>query len=162
KESLSAKLDRRMITGERMMITHVYLKKGCLVPKHAHMNEQITYVLEGALRFRLGADGEQQVDVRTGEVLMIPGNLPHSAEALEGRARAAGAVDALACTAEQSDAASLEALVREVTQRLGEVDVLVVNGGGPKAGTYTQVERADWDAAYAGTLQSALRLVDAV
>jgi quercetin dioxygenase-like cupin family protein len=83
KESLSAKLDRRMITGERMMITHVYLKKGCLVPKHAHMNEQITYVLEGALRFRLGADGEQQVDVRTGEVLMIPGNLPHSAEALE-------------------------------------------------------------------------------
>jgi len=73
----------RMITGDRMMITHVYLKKGCLVPRHQHMNEQITYILEGALRFRLGANGDEQVDVRAGEVLHIPSNLPHSAEALE-------------------------------------------------------------------------------
>ena len=83
KENLSEKLQRRMITGERMMITHVYLKKGCVVPKHAHHNEQITYVLDGALRFRLGEDGAQQVDVRSGEVLTIPPNLPHTAEALE-------------------------------------------------------------------------------
>ncbi len=83
KERLSDKLDRRMITGDRMMITHVYLKKGCLVPRHQHMNEQITYVLEGALRFRLGASGDEQVDVRAGEVLHIPSHLPHSAEALE-------------------------------------------------------------------------------
>src|SRR5713101_2776426 len=83
KERLSEKLDRRIITGDRMMITHVYLKKGCLVPRHQHENEQITYVLEGALRFRLGADGAEQVDVRAGEVLTIPSNLPHSAEALE-------------------------------------------------------------------------------
>ena len=60
-----------------------YLKKGCVVPKHAHHNEQITYILDGALRFRLGADLEQQVDVHAGEVLVIPGNLPHTAEALE-------------------------------------------------------------------------------
>jgi quercetin dioxygenase-like cupin family protein len=65
------------------MITHVYLKKGCVVPRHHHMNEQITYVLEGALRFKLGAGGEEQVDVRAGEVLHIPSDLPHSAEALE-------------------------------------------------------------------------------
>src|SRR4029077_7675605 len=45
KERLSEKLDRRIITGDRMMITHVYLKKGCLVPRHQHENEQITYVL---------------------------------------------------------------------------------------------------------------------
>jgi len=83
KERLSEKLDRRIITAERMMITHVYLKKGCGVPRHQHENEQITYVLEGALRFRLGAEGAQQVDVRAGEVLTIPSNLPHSAEALE-------------------------------------------------------------------------------
>src|SRR5262245_63357278 len=61
RERLSEKLDRRIITGERMMITHVYLKKGCLVPRHQHENEQITYVLEGTLRFRLGADGAEQV-----------------------------------------------------------------------------------------------------
>ncbi|HZX95984.1 MAG TPA: cupin domain-containing protein [Myxococcales bacterium] len=83
RERLSEKLDRRMITGERMMITHVYLKKGCVVPRHQHANEQITYVLEGALRFRLGPAGDEQVDVRAGEVLTIPPDLPHSAEALE-------------------------------------------------------------------------------
>jgi quercetin dioxygenase-like cupin family protein len=83
KEHLSEKLDRRMITGDRMMITHIYLKKGCVVPKHHHENEQITYVLEGALRFKIGAKGEEQIDVRAGEVLHIPSNLPHSAEALE-------------------------------------------------------------------------------
>ena len=83
KERLSEKLERRMITGDRMMLTHVYLKKGCVVPRHQHHNEQITYVLEGALRFSLGSDGAQQVDVRAGEVLHIPSNLPHSAEALE-------------------------------------------------------------------------------
>jgi 3-oxoacyl-[acyl-carrier protein] reductase len=99
---------------------------------------------------------------REGAKLAVAARRGGKLEDVARRARAAGAVDAIACTAEQSDAASLEALVREVTQRLGEVDVLIVNGGGPKAGTYTQVERADWDAAYAGTLQSALRLVDAV
>jgi len=83
RERLSPNLERRMITGDRMMITHVYLKKGCVVPRHQHHNEQITYVLEGALRFILGSDGGQRVDVRAGEVLHIPSNLPHSAEALE-------------------------------------------------------------------------------
>jgi quercetin dioxygenase-like cupin family protein len=82
REHLNDKLDRRIITGDRMMITHVYLKKGCVVPRHQHENEQITYVLEGALRFTLGEKGEK-VDVNAGDVLCIPSNLPHSAEALE-------------------------------------------------------------------------------
>lgn len=83
REKLSEKLERRMVTGDRVMIAHIYLKKGCKVPPHQHHNEQLTYVLQGALRFRLGKDGEQQVDVRAGEVLHIPSNLRHSAEALE-------------------------------------------------------------------------------
>ena len=83
REKVSAMLDRRLITGDRMMLAHIYLKKGAVVPRHQHENEQITYVLQGALRFRLGADGAQQVDVRSGEVLTIPPNLPHTAEALE-------------------------------------------------------------------------------
>ncbi len=82
KEHLSDKLDRRMVTGDRMMIAHLYLKKGCIVPRHQHHNEQITYVLQGALRFTLGSDGEEVV-VRAGEVLHIPADLPHGAEALE-------------------------------------------------------------------------------
>ena len=83
KEQLNESIGRLMITGDRMMIAHIYLKKGSIVPRHHHHNEQITYVLEGALRFRLGAEGEQEVIVRSGEVLTIPPNLPHSAEALE-------------------------------------------------------------------------------
>jgi 3-oxoacyl-[acyl-carrier protein] reductase len=78
------------------------------------------------------------------------------------RAKAAGAADARAFTADQGDAESLARLVRDVESQLGAVEILVVNGGGPKPGTYTQVRPQDWDAAYAFTLQSALRLVDAV
>ena len=83
KEKVSAMLDRRLVTGDRIMLAHVYLKKGCVVPRHQHENEQITYILEGCLRFSLGDDGAQVVDVRAGEILHIPAHLPHSAEALE-------------------------------------------------------------------------------
>ena len=82
-ETLSPKLDRRFINGDRMMLAHVYLKKGCIVPKHHHENEQFTYILEGVLRFRIGDDGAEVVDVGAGEVLHIPSNVPHEAEALE-------------------------------------------------------------------------------
>lgn len=83
RERLSETLERRLITGERIMLAHVYLKKGAVVPRHAHDNEQLTYILEGALRFRLGEDGAEVIDVRAGEVLCIPPNVPHQAEALE-------------------------------------------------------------------------------
>ena len=83
REELSSEIGRRLITGDSMMIAHVYLAKGAVVPKHSHHNEQITYILEGVLRFRLGDDESQQVDVASGEVLHIPANLPHTAVALE-------------------------------------------------------------------------------
>lgn len=76
-------IDRRVIVGERMMLAHVYLKKGSIVPRHSHENEQLTYILEGALRFQIGADGSEEIIVRAGEVLVIPSNVPHQAEALE-------------------------------------------------------------------------------
>ena len=83
KERVSDMLERRLITGERMMLAHVYLKKGCIVPKHSHENEQLTYILEGALRFRIGEEGAEEITVHAGEVLLIPSNVPHQAEALE-------------------------------------------------------------------------------
>jgi quercetin dioxygenase-like cupin family protein len=83
KEKVTDLLDRRLITGERLMLAHVYLKKGCIVPKHAHENEQLTYILEGALRFWIGEDGKEELVVNAGEVLHIPSNIPHQAEALE-------------------------------------------------------------------------------
>ena len=83
KEALKPDLARRLISTERMMIAHVYLNEGCIVPQHSHENEQLTYILEGVLRFFLGEDGSEVVDVHAGEVLHIPPNLPHKAEALE-------------------------------------------------------------------------------
>lgn len=82
-EKVKTGLGRRIITGERMMITHVYLDKDSVVPWHSHDNEQLTYVLSGALRFWLGENGEQEVVVHEGEVLFIPSHLPHKAVALE-------------------------------------------------------------------------------
>ena len=83
REELHEKLARKLITGDQVMLAHVYLKKGCVVPKHSHLNEQFTYILEGALRFQIGDDGKQEVVVRAGEVLHLPGNIPHAAVALE-------------------------------------------------------------------------------
>ncbi len=82
-ENVSPLLDRRLITGERIMLAHVYLKKGCIVPTHHHENEQITYVLEGRLRFWIGEEEKITFDVGPGEVLTIPSNVVHKAEALE-------------------------------------------------------------------------------
>lgn len=83
REQVTPQLARRLVTSERMMLAQVYLDRGCVVPKHSHENEQITWIVEGALRFRLGDDGAEEVVVRAGEVLVIPSHLPHSAEALE-------------------------------------------------------------------------------
>lgn len=83
RERVSDQLERRLITGERMMLAHVYLQRGCIVPRHSHDNEQLTYILEGALRFWIGEDEGEEVVVRAGEVLHIPSGVPHKAEALE-------------------------------------------------------------------------------
>jgi quercetin dioxygenase-like cupin family protein len=83
-EQLKKGLSRKLITGERMMIAHVYIKKGEVVPRHSHDNEQLTYILSGALHFWFDRDGvEQEIIVRAGEVIVIPSNLPHRAVALE-------------------------------------------------------------------------------
>lgn len=83
KEKLSNFIDRRMVTGDKAMLTHVYIKKGGIVPLHHHENEQITYILEGALKFWVGSEDAEPIVVRAGEVLVLPSNLPHKAEALE-------------------------------------------------------------------------------
>ena len=82
REELHDRLSRRLITGDQVMLAHVYLKQGCVVPRHSHENEQFTYILEGALRFLVGDEAEEIV-VRAGEVLHLPANLPHEAHALE-------------------------------------------------------------------------------
>ena len=82
-EEVKEGLGRRVVTGARMMLAHWYMARGAVVPLHAHDNEQIAHVLDGALRLRLGDDEGEEVVVRAGEVLHIPSGLPHSALALE-------------------------------------------------------------------------------
>ena len=80
-EALNPLIDRQFVYGERTMLSRLLLRKGAKVPMHSHDNEQISYILEGALRFTMG-DG-QILTVRAGEVLVIPSDMPHAAEALE-------------------------------------------------------------------------------
>src|ERR1700728_4751975 len=79
-EDLNPLLQRQFVVGQEIMLARVLLKKGCIVPEHSHHNEQVTYILDGALKFWV--DG-QEIVVHAGEVLCIPANMPHQAEALE-------------------------------------------------------------------------------
>ncbi len=79
-EDLNPLLQRQFVVGQDVMVARVLLKKGCIVPEHSDLNEQITYILEGALKFWI--DGKEIV-VNAGEVLTIPPHMPHKAEAVE-------------------------------------------------------------------------------
>jgi quercetin dioxygenase-like cupin family protein len=79
-EDLNPLLQRQFVVGQEIMLARVLLKKGCIVPEHSHHNEQLTYILDGALKFWI--DGKEIV-VHSGEVLCIPAHMPHKAEALE-------------------------------------------------------------------------------
>jgi quercetin dioxygenase-like cupin family protein len=79
-EKVTEMISRKIVTGEREMLAQVYLKKGALVPIHSHDAEQMTYVLQGALKFLIGGE---EITVREGEVLHIPSGIPHQAEALD-------------------------------------------------------------------------------
>ena len=79
-EKITEMISQKIVTGEREMLAQIYLKRGALVPMHSHESEQMTYILQGALR--VVVDGEEMT-VREGEVLHIPSGVPHQAEALE-------------------------------------------------------------------------------
>ena len=79
-EAVNPLFGRHFVVGQNIMLARVLLKKGCMVPEHSHPNEQLTFIAEGALKFWI--DGKEIV-VNAGEVLTIPPNMPHKAEALE-------------------------------------------------------------------------------
>jgi len=79
-DRLNPLIDRQFVHGEQSMLARIVLRKGAVVPLHSHVNEQITWVIEGALRFTMG-DG-RVITVSAGELLVIPSNMPHAAEAL--------------------------------------------------------------------------------
>lgn len=78
-EQVNEYMRRRIVTGEKMTIAQIFLADGYTVPQHSHVNEQITHVLSGVMRFRFGKDREVVRDVGPGEVIVIPSNVPHEA-----------------------------------------------------------------------------------
>jgi quercetin dioxygenase-like cupin family protein len=79
-DKVTEMLSRKIVTGEREMLVQVYVKRGCLVPLHSHPSEQMTYVLQGVLKFLVAGE---EITVREGEVIHIPSGVEHQAEALE-------------------------------------------------------------------------------
>ncbi|HSL23032.1 MAG TPA: cupin domain-containing protein [Vicinamibacterales bacterium] len=79
-EKVTAMISRKIVTGAKEMVAQIYLKKGAIVPAHSHESEQMTYVLQGALKFLIAGE---EITVREGEVLHIPSWIEHQAEALD-------------------------------------------------------------------------------
>ena len=80
REAVTPLLERQLIVGQQVMLARLLLRKGCIVPMHSHVNEQLSLIFEGALKFWID---DKEIIVRAGEVLTIPPNMPHKAEALE-------------------------------------------------------------------------------
>ncbi len=78
-ERLNPLLHRQFVVGQDVMLAHIRLLTGCIVPKHSHYHEQLSYIMEGKLKFSIG---RRQIIVRAGEVLAIPPHVPHKVEAL--------------------------------------------------------------------------------
>jgi quercetin dioxygenase-like cupin family protein len=79
-DKVTEMVSQKIVTGEREMVAQIYLKRGAVIPMHTHDSEQMTYILQGALRFLVGGE---EIIVREGEVLHIPPRTPHQAEALD-------------------------------------------------------------------------------
>ena len=79
-EKITEMISRKIVTGDREMLAQTYLKRGAQVPMHSHDSEQMTYVLQGALKFLVGGE---EITVREGDVLHIPSGVEHQSEALE-------------------------------------------------------------------------------
>jgi len=98
-EKVTELISRKVVEGDRVRLAQVYLKRGALVPLHAHDGEQMTYVLDGLLKVRMAG---AEVLVRDGEVVRVPSGVPHQIEALADTFQ----IDLLAPTREDTNLAS--------------------------------------------------------
>ena len=83
KERVTDAITRRIVTSDETMVSQIFLEKGSIVPTHHHANEQFSYLLVGSMRFSLGENREEEIILRAGQIMHIPSNVPHAAEALE-------------------------------------------------------------------------------
>lgn len=78
-ETVNPSMERKIVSGEKMMIARMKFKDGFLVPLHNHVHEQITQVISGSIRFWFGETKDQVMDLHAGELVVIPSDLPHEA-----------------------------------------------------------------------------------
>lgn len=78
-EDVNQGMSRKIVWGEKLMVSRIKFKDGFLVPQHSHVHEQVTQVLSGTIRFWFGENKEQVMDLHAGDVVVIPSNLPHEA-----------------------------------------------------------------------------------
>ena len=71
----------RIVTGEQIMLSFLEMEMDCIIPEHSHPHEQAGLVLSGKLRFRIG--NEERI-VGAGDAFLIPKNLVHSGQVIEG------------------------------------------------------------------------------
>ncbi len=79
-KAITESIGRKYFTGDRVTVARFELKRGGVVPRHAHENEQVSCVLSGSLKFQFD---EREVIVGAGEVMQIPGGIPHAVTVLE-------------------------------------------------------------------------------
>jgi quercetin dioxygenase-like cupin family protein len=79
-EQMNDSIARQYVTGDRITIARLEMKRGGIVPEHVHENEQISYVITGALKFTIEG---REIIVKSGGLLQIPGQVPHAVEILE-------------------------------------------------------------------------------
>jgi 3-oxoacyl-[acyl-carrier protein] reductase len=85
-------------------------------------------------------------------------------ELLEGvaaRAKKSGATDARGFAVDLSSGDSIAPMLRAVRESLGDIDILVLNGGGPKPGRFADVTLEDWDLAYRGVMRAMIEMLQA-
>jgi quercetin dioxygenase-like cupin family protein len=79
-EKLNDTISRQMISGENATLSQLLLKRGAVVPRHSHVNEQYSWIISGALKFVFD---DREIMVSAGEVLLIPPHVPHLVVAIE-------------------------------------------------------------------------------
>jgi len=83
REQLNEKFSRRIISGEKIMLTQIFLDEGFVVPWHSHENEQISYIVDGELKFWMGDENGEPIIARSGEVVVLPSGVPHKVEVIK-------------------------------------------------------------------------------
>jgi quercetin dioxygenase-like cupin family protein len=79
-EKLNDSLSRQTVFGEKATLAQLFFKRGGVIVRHSHINEEYSSIASGAVKYIFD---DREVVVNAGEALVVPPNVPHSVVALE-------------------------------------------------------------------------------